>query len=421
MTDGTGGVPLARCAVVIDSRNLNGAIRGAFGLPSAVTWAGVRAGLRRHGLDAVSCAVGTATRVVGGSKSSSNVARAQKKNLEFRDRLVDEGAEVLEGILAQRDDKMEEKQVDVLCALKVADLAAQKRLGQIDIDAIVVLSEDMDLVPAYLLAENYGVPTYAAATQTVYKRQDQANWLLLDEGILAEFASPSGRRRGLGVRNLVAKIVVGDVRDPLRWSVFVPSASPGSPALLTTNSGLKGRMIENSLKRKDKADLHAVGVTVDPSGRFPFLELGRAPVAGPMAGISRGKIEYWAEPTRVAVRLDGGSSVVLTAPIGAGLPGESVAVLTTSGRQGGRYFVGPLDRSTPVLPTEVTVESPANGSGWHYGTTPDGLPAGVHAGTARLISRGDRLIAVAVSEPSGSSAMTQYMPLSTALPTVSRA
>ncbi|WP_163592734.1 hypothetical protein, partial [Klebsiella pneumoniae] len=84
--------------------------------------------------------VGIATRTSTKSPGTWLIENLDR-NIRYRDRLTADGAFVLEGLLVERGTKPEEKQVDVLCEIAVADIADRILRGTSNAKCIVVLSE----------------------------------------------------------------------------------------------------------------------------------------------------------------------------------------------------------------------------------------------------------------------------------------
>jgi hypothetical protein len=150
------------CAVVVDSRNVRGQSRKTFGHSRETEVSGIGAALYDYGLTPVEVQVGIATRTSTKSPSG-RLQDAIGRNVRYRDRMTKKGARVLEGHLVERKGELEEKQVDVLCAIAVADIADRIGTHSCQAQCIVVLSEDMDLIPAYEFATARGVPVVRAA------------------------------------------------------------------------------------------------------------------------------------------------------------------------------------------------------------------------------------------------------------------
>ena len=126
------------------------------------------------------------------------------RNGKYRDELASGGVKVLEGYLVERGDRVDEKKVDVLLALQVADVVDRIRQGKTSAKCVVVLSEDMDLMLAYEYAAARGVQVYALADDTVYHREDQKKWLLLHEAAARGLGSEEDTQ-GTPVRKVTSR------------------------------------------------------------------------------------------------------------------------------------------------------------------------------------------------------------------------
>lgn len=417
------------CAVVVDSRNLRGQSRKLFGQGRQTTTSGIVSALAQYGLDAISISVGLATRTPA-SAVSDRLAEARKKNLMFAEDLRSSGATVLEGNLVERGGRMEEKQVDVLCALAVADYADKIIKGAISATCIVVLSEDMDLMPAYDFAHERGVPVYAAAIDTVHKRPQQREWLLLTEPALGAMCEPSGRKVGSQLRasiaQMAANIGAGDARPPLRWSTVAPTMDDGR-ALLQSNLGAFGIWERpRRLRPREKVDLYPSGIEIDPhGGLFPFVTLQATPPTSAPDNLLRGSVLFWVSPATAKIRFANGSQgdTSLTAPAGELLPGQEVlAMKGSTGRNDGVYYVGPLTNPplTPEWPAPdrraiaIVTAMPTEGRIWANAQLAGGTEILVDTKYLDHCQVGTRLLVV----HTGLSAkgIAQAMPLTCCLP-----
>jgi hypothetical protein len=336
--------PLIPCAVVVDSRNLIGQANRMFGAPSPFTVAGIRQALIGYGLDAIEVRVGMATRVPQKTTCSQQVTSMCQKNGKHAAALVAEGAQVLHGYLVERGDKVEEKQVDVLCAVAVADLAERIALRSSSATCIVCISEDMDLMPAYDFAYVRGVPVFAAAIDTVHVRGDQRSWLLLDEAAIDSACPSTARYRGSRLRAWTARIALEASQVAGLWTVghrtkdglYEMSRNNGARGFWCNDAGLRGG---------EKVTLYATGVVAEPrTRRFPQLHLSVTPPTGPFANVERAVVKFWVAQNRVKVGLASGDESTVSAPTGCLLPGQEVAVLRGDG--GSLTFIGELDRGT---------------------------------------------------------------------------
>jgi hypothetical protein len=415
-----------KCLVVVDSRNVRGQSRKVFGHSRETLASGIRKGLRLYGLDPVEIAVGVATRT-SSSSPSVRLRESLEHNARFKKRLEAEGAMVLEGNLVQRGNAFEEKQVDVLCALAIADAADRIKNRETDAVCIVVLSEDMDLMPAIDFARTRDVPTYAAAYDTVHQRPEQRDWIILHEAALKNICDPPGRKHGSDLRAVLASIAMASSPESGMWKVVAPRMDDGR-ALLRNNLGASGLWQpppRTSVQKRDAVDLFVCGVEMDPhTSRFPYLLLQQAKPAGPASDLEVADVLYWTEPTLIKVRVCGtGEEATLRATPGSLLPGQEVAVIKVR-RDGNcaRYLVGALS-DRPIIegwPSErtafVTLTAPAKPTAaWVAGNLEaTSQPVLVKASFLHHAEEGTRIVATLIG--ASSSGVPQAMPLTCCLP-----
>ena len=341
---------LTPCAVIVDSRNVRGQARKMFGWARNPTVAGVRSAMAEYGLDAVDIRVGVATRS-SAARPSQRLADSLKTNRAYRDELTAAGAQVLEGYLVERGSTgIEEKQVDVLCAVSVCELADGIFSGKHPAKCIVLLSEDMDLMPAYDFARSRSVLTYAAAYDTIYRRDNQRDWLILTESAMSRLVEPRSRSVGSAVRAKIAGIVTATQHTPIRWAVNSPAG--GGKYLMRCTLGAPGLWAPGRKVRVgEKFDLFTHGLTIHPDegGRFPHLVLDeRQPTEGPLLDVVEATVNYWQAPTSVKVSHATGMASLRATP-GTMLPGQKVAVLHRASTPGmATYLVGALERSPRI-------------------------------------------------------------------------
>jgi hypothetical protein len=230
---------------------------------------------------------------------------------------------VLHGRLVERSKDVEEKLVDVQCAIQIARSAHEITDGGTAARAIVVMSEDMDLIPAYAFAGERGVPVFAASHATVDTRPD-AGWLLLPEAVLRTACGrPRGRYAGHELRRQIATWCAST--SPIQISFRVQAWDRSRDrAFLEHNSGARG--IWASPPPSAANPLSVTGLSLDDQGRdFPTLTVGPVPAPTPLGGFVDGEVLRWRTPTRVEVSI-GGRARTLSGPIGSLLPGGRVLV-----------------------------------------------------------------------------------------------
>lgn len=321
-----------RAAVVVDSRNVRGQTVDLFGHGREVEVPGLVDLFACYGFEVDEVFVGIATRPGSSRQQSSWMQDALNRNQNYAAHIASDGrGHVLEGRLVERSTrqgvKPEEKLVDVLCAIQIArlatEIAARRRDG-----VIIVMSEDMDLMPAYEFAEDLGVKIFVAANHTVDTRGHE-NWLLLSEGAMAKAVGQiPGRLKGSHLRREIATAVTAAQarvmafraggHDPKTRTLYLTHNS-GARAVIRIASGPmtpKGSRIQLALNGLEFADC-----------AFPMYELAAPGTeTWPSAAVLSGQVDAWRAPTRVSVSLPGGITKSLDAAPGYLLPGMTIAV-----------------------------------------------------------------------------------------------
>ncbi|MBP8920509.1 MAG: hypothetical protein KBG85_12450 [Micropruina sp.] len=409
--------PLIPCAVVVDSRNLIGQSGRLFGAPANLSIAGIHSALACYGFEPVEIRVGTATRVLQ-EKCSDRVSRMLGRNQKLVEICEKDGAEVLHGYLVERAGIIEEKQVDVLCAVAIADLAERILVKASPAKCIISLSEDMDLMPAYDFAHARDVPVFAAAIDAVHLRNDQRSWILLDEAAVSTICPSTSRYRGMKLRSWIARMTQEDAHIPGLWTVGFHGRDGWE---MSRNNGARGLWMDpDSPYSGKKVMLRATGVTTSPGTQhFPILELRSDDAEESFQNVELATVVHWTAQTRVRLELASGDQVTTRAPAGSLLPGQEVAVLR--GPDGSQSLIGELDRATPheawpAGPRRRMIAVVTKGSvsrGWGSGRLEDtGQDVLIALKQVSLRER-DRIAVTLVGEQWGKPAVH---PLSTPLP-----
>jgi hypothetical protein len=414
-------------AVVIDSRNVRGQICDTFGVGREVSVAATVDMFAGFGfeVDDVYVAIGTDGM---GKRPSRRLEESLARNKAYAEKVVaDARGHVLQGRLVERPgrDGLEEKLVDVLCAIQVARLAHEIKDGDRQ-GVVIVWSEDMDLIPAYEFARDLGVAVFAASNGRVNERANHSRWLLLPESsLLLAGGRPRGRYQGSELRRQIARLVTAEQSPRLRFKAFAKAAD-GS-VLLQHNTG--ARAVWTSAPAHVSAgqayELYITDLQFR-EGPFPWLVVDHASPQWPCPAVVEGTVTAWRTPTRLAVDLAGGVSKTLDAPAGTVLPGHRVLVhAERRGSQEAWGYVGPLDNhpgspgwsngpASPVIVRavssagsagalvrarilatgqEVTLQPPGEdkvATGWEYAALPaahTATPDGTHVSAVAISSR----------------------------------
>jgi hypothetical protein len=392
------------------------------GFAYRATAGGIRAAMANYGFDAVEIYAGVATGTPT-AKPSERVKNMLAANEKYRDQLVTKGVTVLEGYLRETRESVDEKKVDVLLALQVADITDRVRRGESNAECIVMLSEDMDLQPAYVYAAERGLPVYALANDVIHTREDQHKWLLLHEQtgrLLGEIDD----REGSPTRANIARTALGVNRPmfPTKWRAQWQQHA--GDVTLVNNRGVRGHWYSTcALVAGERLDLHVTGITFEDSGDiYPRVQLSQTPPPpGPLKGVSEATVTAWVSPTKVKATISGGGDCTLTIPPGSVLIGDKIAVLAAPSKGGhAHYFIGPVaswkapsgwTHGRPV--TTVAITNTPAGPHWDA-VAADGTPMLVHNHWLRHAATGDTLlVALTGADASG---RLYAMPLSCCLP-----
>lgn len=353
MTDAN-AMAVTPAVVVVDSRNVWGATRRQFGAGKRIVVEGVREALRPYGFEVIDVYVGIATTTTATSPSL-RLARELEANGKYAAAVnASPLGHALVGRLVERRGDLQEKLVDVLCAMQIARSAHEIAAGQTPARAIVVFSEDMDLIPSFQFAQDLHVPIYAAANATVDTRPD-SSWLLLGESALRMSCERAhGRFYGQRLRQEICKWLTA--QTPHRLSFKVRSWDAKRSFLrLTHNSGAIG-IWHDPPPEVDHAvgaahELHVVGLEPCTSDRdFPVVTLSLHPAPWPPPSLVTATVREWDSPTHVVVILPTGPTQGLNATIGSLLPGDQVLVHEDQSvaPQGAWRLVGRLRSSEPT-------------------------------------------------------------------------
>jgi hypothetical protein len=351
------GGPIPALAV-IDSRNVRGMAGRVSGIKRLPGVVGVITALGPYGFEVTAVAVGIALPRPG-TRVSARMQAAAQENLAYAALVrADPRGRVLSGQLVERGGTMEEKITDVACATEVCRQASLIKAGAAAERAIVVVSEDIDISPAFRYAEELGVPVYAAAHDTVHSRS--GSWLLLGETALVKMCGrPQGMTQvGTALRADIAQRVAAHATTPGgTWTAQY--ASHARELLIVRDDQGVTAAIDLAIAdatspgQRVNVPLTAVGVTFGGprSSEFPQLMLapGRAQPAG---RCETATVEARRDPTRVAVRITSGPSPgcarEIRAAIASPAVGDEVLVHVEGSAHSGRDRVRLVGTLTPA-------------------------------------------------------------------------
>jgi len=332
----------ALAAAIVDSRNIFHQAGDATGMRARPTVPGVRAVLARYGFDVTAVHVGLA------------LARpCDQQDLAYRTQIEATGGDVLLGELHRKPSGMvEEKMVDCACCVRITRYVDEIGGGRTDIEAILVLSQDIDLRPAIDYAIEKKVPITVAAQDVVQHRGHP--FALLGPQAYAEITGVPPSANGHEMRELLVCALYDGAQVP--WTVGGTRSHP----VLVNSSGLMA--------------VPGPGVTVPPPGGTVSLYpvdatwddrvLGSFPLL--VCSTRRSPIRCWSAatvrrrtaPMTLEVEHPGGLFQRAQFPLGGVTPGETVLVHLATGRILGRLLTGRQRTFDPDEAQVLRVVSP---------------------------------------------------------------
>jgi hypothetical protein len=240
--------------------------------------------------------------------------------------------------------RVEEKIVDVQCALSIALEAREMAEGRSRFDSIVVCSQDIDLRPALEYATSQGVPVFVAAPDVV-DRRPQPHLLLTPEP-LRRFRQPTGTFGHDRRAQVAAAAMAPDVRA---WSA-VEALGDNGFWLLEDVDGTPGICRERHFpappRRGDVVRLGVAGITTGRTGnQFPLVSCDTRPAQAALA--LEATVRRRLRLNRLELDLQG-RSVALPYPPGGVMVGWRVAVQVNAagGLLPTHVVLGPLQPPT---------------------------------------------------------------------------
>jgi hypothetical protein len=357
----------AVAAAIVDSRNVFHQAGDAIGVRCCPTVSGVRAALGRLGFQVEAVHVGLA---LARQRDQTDLAAPHAANLAYKQRVLADGGDVLLGELHRKPGgAVEEKMVDAACCVRITRYVDEIAYKRTNIEAIVVLSQDIDLRPAIDYAVSMSVPIFAGALDVVQHRSHP--FILMGPHAYAEMTGATGVGSGHGLRERLVRALCDQHRIP--WKV---KGTPDRP-LLRHSSGLLGVPASGVALRPPGAvqHLYPVDVTWDARilGSFPVLVCDDA-----LPGVRRwdeAVVRRRMAPMTLEVVRSNGTRHTGHFPLGGVVPGDSVLVHRQTGRVlGGLETPGrpSFDPNTPQV-LRVTTRLPRGGALIVDGTGTRGL------------------------------------------------
>lgn len=342
---------MAIAAAIVDSRNVFHQAGDATGVRARPTVPGVRAALARYGFDVQAVHVGLALARLSDQQS---LARHHADNDAYRRQIVSAGGDVLLGELHRKPSGVvEEKMVDCSCCVRITRYVDEIAFKRTNIEAILVLSKDIDLRPAVDYAISMKVPIVVAAHDVVQHRGHP--FILLGPHAYAEATeTPVAPASGHELRELIACALY--FGTPVPWTV----AGTGALPMLKHSSGLVAVPAPGvSLPPAGATvSLCPADVTWNPRllGSFPLLVCGSSPGSSPCWLTAT--VQRRTAPMTLEIQLPSGDLRRVQFPLGGVVPGETVLVHVGSGRVLGRLVSKQPRAFNPDQPQVLRVVSP---------------------------------------------------------------
>lgn len=328
-SDESGLIEPIQTLAIVDSRNMAHQAERLLGFRQTPTVDGVIKALAPYGFDVTAVHIGLA---LPRDSDRSRLAEIDAENRAYKSQIEKHKlGKVLLGELHVKDHSVEEKQVDVAVAVDLARHATEMARGGSRFKAIVVVSQDSDLRPAYRYAiDELGIPLVIAAADVVNHRGEP--FVLLGEPAMANMCEIPEAFYGHKLRARVANCAKDRRRE--EWECLAWDGHRRG-YLLRNADGVLGIVARNDVPRGfDRGSrLELYAHDVDFSGpMFPVVRCAPNKPAGPN-DLRTGKVvARWAAST-VKVEMANGTTEHLYCPPGFVRPGTEVLVQEASPRR----------------------------------------------------------------------------------------
>jgi hypothetical protein len=337
---------LTPALAVVDSRNVVGAATQLLGHELKPTVEGVVRALKSYGFEALEVHVGLA---VPRGRDRRELAVQFVENETYRKAIEASarGSALVGELHAKQGGKIEEKIVDVYCAVDIVKTAIEISRNESKYEAIVVLSQDIDLRPAYEFADSIGVPVYVGAQSVVQYRSEP--FLMIGEHSIRTMCDPAVLC-GHPLRSAIAHLA--NSGQTSTWTVLRYSSRRRGMLLCNAHNVLGIARGSNFGGPGASVELEAVGVDFggDDENQFPLLECATPGTVRARSG-RRARVLRRQNLHTLALRYeDDGSEVRGHYPSGYVARGSEV--LTTTTDRGTVRVVGALGAG-PEFPSEA--------------------------------------------------------------------
>lgn len=339
-----------RAVTIVDSRNIRGQASSVLGVTKSPTVAGLDACLARFGFVVVRSFFAVA---LPRDRDLRTLARQHGENTEYIRRLTrDPRVSILQGELhRQADNKVEEKQVDVLCAVETVRQAKHisETTSQTAAEAVLVFSQDFDMIPGIKLAQEFGVPVLVVSSGKIHNRKHP--FLVLTDSAMGDLTQATGSI-GQDLRRQVAS--AAQSRDIDSWEYRYTMGPRGrNVAMMRHRHGMQGVVdasVVDGYQPGELFDLAPTGVDPGRGNEFPRLLLGQTPIAQQDDDLAVARVVGRFRLFRMTVELNDGKQTQVFAPNSYVTRGTRVLLQATGSRQGdGFRYVGALEDPPPLV------------------------------------------------------------------------
>lgn len=260
---------------VVDSRNIRGLSGTMLGFPRNPTVSGLDVALGRFGFDVEASYFSVAVPRSSDRKHLLREAGENERYLEYlrRDTRV---TPLLGSLRRYGDGTKEEKLVDVLCAIEVVRQAKRIADGRSQAEAVVVVSQDIDLKPGVELALEFGVPVLAISPGAIHNRG--IPYIAISEPPLAEIVAIDRAVPVFGqeLRRILAQAAERPAVDSWEY-LYSQTIGREELAVLRHRHGYEGVADASIIDHPVRGALHdlgTIGIATDLPTRFPRALLG---------------------------------------------------------------------------------------------------------------------------------------------------
>ncbi len=262
-------------AAIIDTRNIRGLAGSILGFPRNPTTQGLDAALSRYGFAVAESFFSVALPRASDRQHLGREAGQNEKYVEYLKK--DDRVVLLEGSLRRYPDgSKEEKLVDVLCAIEVVRQAKRIVDGDSPAEAVILLSQDIDLKPGAELAVEFGVPVLVASPGAIHNRG--VPFIAISEPPLAEIVGMAdvADLYGQDLRQALARAAEQPRIDSWEYR-YTKRVGKENLAVFQHRHGYEGvadEAIIDNPKPGQLYDLGIIGIVTDLPNEFPKAELG---------------------------------------------------------------------------------------------------------------------------------------------------